>query len=352
MQHLSMYFLAGVIWALTVLPVLAAPGTPPDPKCYVYYVLNISDFRHVDLSAAALQRLLELFRRHQLGLDLYFTEPVLKALERHHPGLLAQIKAYPKATINYHLRPPHPCDRAILRLPGPDGRCRPLADLDRAYVRQELNRFESFELVVQDYDFRAKNFCPRYNPAHRGGFDYVRQVFGVTPIFLGRVGDPLAQQLWAEVLRGKGAQGIVAPLPGGDGHRQPFRRVHGLLARPADFDCIFSEIAGAPNPYAAFLARARQVPPLSRPIFGNVLVHDYDFYHRGTWTDDEEPTRKFGHWKKSAQEQAQFWQAYEQLVAALARDPGTRIINAQDILALGQRYLHQEPRGTRERSGK
>jgi hypothetical protein len=141
----------------------------------------------------------------------------------------------------------------------------------------------------------------------------------------------------ASVLKGKGARGIVAPQGGGDGGNQPFRIVDGLLARPADFDCIFFEIAGASSPYEAFRSRLRPFSHYVRPIFGNVLVHDFDFYHRGEWTNDEIPTRRFGDWRKSGQEQADFWRAYENLVKALAGNQEIRVINAQDLMAMAER---------------
>jgi hypothetical protein len=337
-KKLIKYYLMVIILVFSLATVTIANGMQTDPKGYVYFVLNISDFRHVDLSAAYIGRIIDLFSRYNLGVDLYFTEPVLKAFQRDHPQLLTKIKAYPRATINYHIRPPHPCDHAMLRLPDHGDHCRPLSDLDTAFVQKELNNFESYELVVHDYDFRSRNYCPHYNAARIGGFDYVRQVFGTTPIFIGRVGDDLAQRMWAAVLKGKGAKGIVAPQKFGGGGNQPFRIVHGLLSRPADFDCIFPEIAGGRNPYEIFRSKLRHSPPLSRPIFGNVLVHDYDFYHRGIWMDDETPTRKFGDWRKSGQEQAHFWRAYEQLVEALARDQEIRVVNAKELIALGERF--------------
>lgn len=330
------------IYPLVVFLVLASvmvanpQSGPANPKAYVYFALNINDFRHVDQSAAYVGRILDLFSRDHLGIDLYFTEPVLKAFQRYHPELIDRIKGYPQATINYHIRPPHPC--ILLRLRDQSGQCRPLASFGYGYLRREISNFESYELVVNDYHFPSRDYCPHYNPARVGGVDYVKQVFGTTPIFGGRVPDPAALRVWASVLKGKGVQGIVAPPEGGAGGNQPFRMVYGLLARPADFDCPFSRIADTPNPYQALISRLPRFSGYPRPIFGNVLAHDYEFYHRGDWLSDELPAHRFGDWRKSGQEQAAYWRAYENLVKGLAANPEIRIINAKDLVAMSGRF--------------
>jgi hypothetical protein len=331
------YCLMVLLLILSLITEINAQVMQINPRAYVYFVLNISDFRHVDLSAAYIDKIINLFSRCNIGIDLYFTEPVLKAIQREHPEIINKIKLFPQATINYHIRPPHPCDQSILRLADQNGQCRPLAVLDPAYIQRELNNFESHELIINDYDFRSRNYCPHYNPAEIGGFDYVKQVFETMPIFTGRVADDQARMALAAVLKGKGAKGIVAPQKFWGGGNQPFGIVQGLLTRPADFDCIFSEIAGAYNSYEAFQSKLQPLSHLPRPIIGNVLVHDFDFYHRGDWLDDERPIQKFGDWKKSTQEQADFWRAYENLVEELARSQQIIIINAQELIKLGER---------------
>jgi len=314
-----------------------------DSRCYAYFVVNISDFKHVDLSAAYISKIVDLFKRYNVGVDLYFTEPVLKAFSRAHPELIEKIKRYPLAAINYHVRPPHPCDENILRLQGPDGRCWPLNRLDSGYVRRQIHDFESRALVVTDYDFNFRNphYCPHYNPHEIGGFDYVKQVFQTTPIFSGANAPGAAREALLTVLRDKGLKGYVARHMGPSERSSVFRQSYGLIERPADFGFVFSEIAGAPNPYQVFASRRLTFTGRQRPVFGAVLVHDYDFYDRGVWYDDAIGNRKFGHWPKSAQEQAAFWQAYESLVAAMAADRGIRIVNAREVVAMAEQYSHK-----------
>ena len=316
---------------------------PGDSGSYAYFVVNISDFKHVDLSAAYINKIVDLFKRYNIGVDLYFTEPVLKALSRTHPELIEKIKGYPLAAINYHVRPPHPCDENILRLRGPDGLCRPLDSLDFGYVLKQINEFESHALVVHDYDFKFRNspYCPHYNPNEVGGFDYVKQVFHTTPIFSGSNALGPAREALMTVLHNKGLKGYVAHHVGGPDKTTVFRTSYGLLERPSDFGFVFSTIAGAPNPYQIFVSRMRSVAGGPRPIFGAVLVHDFDFYDRGVWFDEDMSNRRFGHWQKSAQEQSAFWQAYENLVAAIAADKGIRVVNARDVVTMAEQFFPQ-----------
>lgn len=325
---------------------------PTYPKCYVYFVVNINDFHHVDLSAAYLNKILDLFSRYNLGIDLYFTEPVLKAFNRKHPELIERIKGYPLATINYHVRQPHPCDENMLRLADQGGRCRALESLNYEYLVKKISEFESHELVVEDYDFKSATYCPHYNQAVIGGFDYVKEVFKTTPIFSGANMEGVARKVLMAILKSKGLQGIVIHHRGRPPFEvnTPFRRVLGLLERPAEVSLVIPDIyrvpspyGRPPDPYGIFLSQLASFSPYQRPVFGNVLVHDFDFYHRGVWYDDQRLAMRFGDWQKSAQEQALFWRTYEYLVKSLASNREIKVVNAKDIMVMSEQFSSKRP---------
>ena len=309
------------------------------PKAYVYFVVNLNDFRHNDYSAEYLSKIIDLFNKHNIGLDLYFTEPVLKAYEKEHPEIVEKIKKSQNITINYHVRLPHPIDEHILKLPDDNGECKKITEYDINYVIDKIKEFESHELVVDDYDFKDKNYCPHYDENKIGGYDYVKRVFNTDPIFTGvNIGGP-PREAFLKVLKEKGITGYVAYHMGETDKNNPLKYSQGLLERPSDFGIQFEKSVSGDS-YQEFTDSLNNFSDYNRTVFANVIVHEHEFYHNGVWyVDDIIKDGKLikNGWEKTKAEQDKYWESYERLVLSIINNPSVKVVNAKDIMEMAEK---------------
>ena len=331
---------AGVWWQLDKLKLSFwekhIDNTPP--KSYVYFVMNINDYYHSDHSAYYVSKAIDLFNYYNIGLDLYFTEPVLKAYEKNHPETIEKIKNSPLMTINYHFRRPHPCDSYIKRLPDENGVCKDFDDFDYEYIVDKISDFESYELVVDDYNFKMKDYCPYYNKNKIGGFDYVKSVFSTAPLFSG---SQVLKNIHMGVLKNKGLKGYVAYHSGQTEKDSPFKESLGLLERPSDFSIVFERVIESGSIYDHFISEIQQFSDYDRPLFVNVLIHDYEFYRMGAYYT-KGPKLPNGtiseQWEKTKDEQEYYWQTYEDLVKSFVNNNEVKIITAKNIMDMNEKY--------------
>ncbi|MCD6245181.1 MAG: alpha/beta fold hydrolase, partial [Candidatus Korarchaeota archaeon] len=207
---------------------------PDDPQFYVYFAVNVNDYYDPDLCAETLNRLLDIYTKYGVRADFYFTGPVLKALVETRPEVIERIKDE-NMGINYHIRPPHPaCDSSISQAYY-KGKCRRIQDLFYEEKVDLLEKFESFALITEGYSPDKKDFCSTYREGEVGGYDYVKEVFGVAPVISGlNTRDEDLKRAELEVLRRKGLRMYIASHTGGTNPMNPFEVSYGLLERPSD----------------------------------------------------------------------------------------------------------------------
>lgn len=332
------------------------------PRVYAYFVLNVNDYKNSD-GAQYVSKIIDLFNKYSIGLDLYFTEPVLKYYEKSHPQVIEKIKNSSLVTVNYHVRDPHPLGEHMVRLADKNGICRNLnyfKNIDFKYFKEELKKFESYELVTDNYDFKFKSrkYCPHYNMKERGGYEYVKSLFGRPPLFLGFSAEGFIKKTYLDVLKKKGLRGYVVHRSGKNNFEDnPFSQRYGLLERPADFGIRLQDmfkvdvksfdfesknrIIKIKDPYNKIISETQKISNHSRPLFVSIVVHDYDFYRYAVWynnkvmlpngilSDKVERTEK---------DKELFWRTYQDLIKSMVRNNEIKIITAKEILNMNEKY--------------
>lgn len=312
----------------------ASPVPADDKGLYVYFVVNVSDFLDADASAETLKRLLAVHERYRVKADFYFTETVLRAINTLHPEVVQSIRNSPLISINYHYRPPHPAyssGAGFVTRVDYQGKCVDIRALPYDDKVAVLKNFEQYAQVVDGYAGVQNNYCSKYDTAQVGGFDYVRQVFGKTPVVCGgNTADDEVRRAEYEVLKNKGLKAYVKNHVGGMDETTAFRESYGLLERPADQGFVLdrtSMLQGAAD-VGALLEAARSFP-VRRPVYFAFLTHDYSFYKTLGW--DEK-----GSTVVAAGERERFYAIYENLVRDVASNGSVTIINADDLVRLAR----------------
>jgi peptidoglycan/xylan/chitin deacetylase (PgdA/CDA1 family) len=327
-------------------------GGEPDPASAgsITFAVNVHDWVHTDESAATLGRLVDLFERHGVRGDFYFTPEIARALAERHPEVVDRLRRS-AMTISYHVRPPHPL------YPGFDSRLR---GLDAASLRAALLDYETYAVDL------ATGELDRTRP---GGYRYVEQVFGRPPVVASApTGDPVLRSAAQQVYRELGARATVVYHETGTDSERPFEYVNGLLVRPSDFSVTrVTAVNGSDNFWWNFTAAADaasyhplrllelglaawQASDPSRPPLITALIHENNLPRRGPegWTSfyyeidhgqRAEPLPPPWHLAapdpsrlRPASEQAAIWAAYEALLAHAAVH--LDIVTSEDLVRI------------------
>ncbi len=311
---------------------------PEEPQFYVYFAVNVNDYYDPDLCAETLNRLLDIYTEHGIRADFYFTGPVLKALVETHPEVVERIKDEGMG-INYHIRPPHPACDSFISQAYYKGKCRKIQDLSYEEKLDLLDKFESFSLVIDGYSPDKKDFCPAYREGEVGGYEYVKGVFGKAPVISGlNTRDDDLKRAELEVLRRKELKMYVASHAGGTDPANPFEVSYGLLERPSDFGFPFAsklKEAGYDGEKIAEIFFKSAPSDHERPLFGGILVHDYDFFKK-SWL--RTPLMGEENYYTKEERERRF-QAYEEMVKAILSRPGVKVIIGEDFIEMYERYL-------------
>lgn len=328
-----------------------APGPgEPLPAGYMTFVVNVHDWTHGGESAAALERLLDIFSAYGVRADFYFTPEITRVLAAQSPALIERFRRG-EATISYHVRPPHPLNSGFDAV---------LNGLDDAALAATLRDYETFALNLE---------TGALDRSQAGGYRYVAEVFGTNPV-TASVPHPNARIKSAgrAVLRELGAQVTVLDHEGGNATANPYRWADGLLARPVDFSVTrVTPVDGSDQFWWNVIARsggekydpvglaemqleAWQQAGRDRPPFILAHVHENNLYRRGAegWSsiyfeivngergnplpppwdlDAPDPSRP-----RPQAEQEAIWAAYERLVAWASRT--VKVITSADVPAL------------------
>jgi hypothetical protein len=194
-----------------------AQAVATSPRGYITFAINVHDWTHPNESAETLLALVDLFERHGVRGDFYFTPEIARALADERPEAVDRIRSS-AMTISYHVRPPHPlCD-------GFDGR---LAGLSEVELEQVLLDYETYALDLTTGDL---------DRSRAGGYTFVTGLFGRKPVVAsGANSDPRINAAARRVYASLGAQMTVIYHESGTSLETPFVWVDGLLVRPSDF---------------------------------------------------------------------------------------------------------------------
>jgi len=255
---------------------------------------------------------------------------VVEAWARSRPEVIERLRAS-GMTISYHFRPPHPA------YGGFDG---PLRGLDDKSLRATLKDYETLRLDL------ATGGLNRDQP---GGYAYVKQMLGATPVVVSAMGNPRAKTMLLDIYRDMGARMTMEYHESGTEPDRPFAWRQGLLIRPSDFSITRWAAPGETResfwwsrqdtPQAAeFNPTARLKNQLAawkhpRAPLITALIHENDFYVRGgpSWnaiylSPDGKTSRKPPYdfsapdqaEPRTTENQAALWHSYEELVAYAA----------------------------------
>ncbi len=319
----------------------ATPAVSSTSSGFISFVVNVHDFRHPEESGDTLLRLVDLFEQSGVRGDFYFTEPVVRAYQEQRPDVIERLRDS-EMTISYHTRPPHPL------APGFD---QPLRSFSGQALQDALRDYETYRLDLATGGLLMDQ---------TGGYSYVQQVFGCPPVTVSVLNSryrPQALPIYAEM----DAQATVIYHETGTDLEQPFQWTAGLLVRPSDFSVTRWAVDGgieefwwnrldsrAFNP-TDYLQERLATWQADRIPFVTVLIHENNFYGRGetSWDAiyyaDRQKTplpppydlnAPDGSVPRSAAEQEQIWQAYQNLVAYAARQ--MTVVTSQDLVALAK----------------
>ncbi len=326
---------------------------PSDCKSgYMTFAVNTHDIRYVSNSADTILRLVDIFEKHALSNvegdgvrgDFYLTAPMVELYAAQRPDVIARLRDS-QMTISYHVRPPHPA------YPGFDAR---LKNLDDKTLEQTLRDYETYRM-----DLTTGNL----DKSQVGGYKYVAQVFGRTPVVASpQSGDRRIRAAMLKIYAEMGAKMLVAYHEEGTDIAKPFVYEQGLLQRPSDFSItrvkmengrenFWWNLSVTPrgdefNPTKMLQTKLAQWNALRAP-FVTALIHEDNFYRSGTpWQvffydandkplsppynlnapDDSKP--------RTPTQTDVIFKAYEELVAYAAQN--LCVVTSADIVALAK----------------
>lgn len=325
-------------------------GTPK--RGYMTFAINVHDWTHPEESAATLLRLVELFERHQVRGDFYFTPEITRVLASRRPEVIERLKRS-RMTVSYHVRPPHPLV---------EGFDSSLRGLDETALQRLLTDSQTFGL-----DLRTGELMPDQS----GGYRYVSQAFGRDPVAVGIPNaDARIRSMAERVFAWLGARMTIHYHEEGTRIEAPFEFSNELLVRPSDFSItrvkmpdgrenFWWNLAGAGGYHPVDLLKSNlqqwEAKETGRRPFVTALIHENNFYRSGPegWTsiyyeivngqrgrplkppfdlNAPDPSRP----RPEAGQQA-IWEAYEALVAYAAQE--LAVVTSEDIVKLARSGL-------------
>ncbi len=343
------------------------PGPVSAKRGYMTFAINAHDWTHAGESAQTLARLVDLFERHQVRGDFYFTPELTRKLASEHPEVIERLRNS-NMTISYHVRPPHPS------YPGFDQR---LKALPETALWPALLDFETYALDP------ATAELDRSLP---GGYRYVAEVFGRPPVVASSPTNvPPIREAAERLFAWLGAKMTVRYHEEGTRIDRPFEEVNDLLIRPSDFSITRVSLPGGgenfwwnliPTPDAELyrpvrllqerLAAWEERKPGRLPII-TALIHENNFVRSGPegWSsiyfamvearrgDPLPPPYDLGapdpSRPRSPEQQEAIWSAYEELVAFAARE--LVVVTSEDLVELARSGLMPNPPGGSPSSG-
>ena len=284
-----------------VYTVGGALGGAADAGDWLTFSINVQDFSYPDLSAATVQRIVELHERYRIPVDIYLTDTMLDLYQTSYPALMAKLTGSPYVSLNYHMRPPKPY---YLNYDWAGLAALPLAE--------QTARIQAYESVVVDLTTGQPT-------ARAGGYQLLRTLPNARPAIVPafQADEPLLEAT-AAAFRALGATWSLAhtggPLNLGDSGR-------GLFLRPEHHDLKLFELTAQPAATVidAAFAAAHDAAGARAPFFVGAKMHDNDFFaQKSAWNVVYVDGGKRPPWNPSAKsplksgaEQAAQWAIYE-----------------------------------------
>lgn len=320
------------------------PTEEIDPLGYITFVVNVNDIVNLDDSATILLKLIDLFESVGVKGDFYLTGPMTRLYMERHPEVIQRLNDS-GMTISYHVRPPHPL------VPGFQG------PLQIGAVNIKQQRIAAYE--AQRLDLTTGGLISE----EPGGYQYLEQVFGGSPVAVFVPNDPI-RGFVLPYLSGLGAQLVVLDQERGTDLAQPLQRQYSMWVRPNDLSIMRWVAPGVDTamPWWSMLeseyALAYQPLPRlqgeleawneERLPFVVVPIDEYNFYREGAapWSliyyQDESMSQSKAppfdltspdpSSPRSSQSQGAVWEAYAGLVAWAATY--MEVVTSADIVAL------------------
>ena len=284
-----------------VYTVGGALGGAADAGDWLSFSINVQDFSYPDLSAATVQRIVELHERYRVPVDIYLSDTMLDIYQASYPALMAKLTGSPYVGLNYHMRPPKPY---YLNYDWAGLAALPLAE--------QTARIQAYESVVVDLTTGQPT-------ARAGGYQLLRTLPNARPAIVPafQADEPLLEAT-AAAFKALGATWSLAhtggPLNLGDSGR-------GLFLRPEHHDLKLFELTAQPAATVidAAFAAAHDAAGARAPFFVGAKMHDNDFFaQKSAWNVVYVDGGKRPPWNpsaksplKSSAEQAAQWAIYE-----------------------------------------
>lgn len=273
---------------------------------YLSFSINVQDFSYPELSAAAVQRIVDLHERYRLPVDVYLTDTMLDLYQRQFPALMARLTRSSYVGLNYHLRPPKPY-YGTYDWAGLTGQ--PLAT-QVATIRQyetHLTDPVTGQPSTADGGYARLLTLPNARPA-------------ITAAFTS--GEGQLTEATAQAFRELGATWSLSHVGGALNLGES---ASGLYLRPEHHDLLLFQQtgSGAAAAIEAALQSAHDGSGSRAPFFVGVKMHDNDFFAQtSAWLTVYMDGSRRPPWDttvkaplKSAAEQAEQWSLYEGALA-------------------------------------
>ncbi len=296
----------------------------PTGSDYISFSLNTQDFAYPELSAATLNRVLDLHERTGVPVDVFLTTWMVDIYERDYPALLSRLTNSPVVALSYHTRPPLPYR------------------LDFDWLSLSNRPAEEVADLVRHYESHGLDLVTGQTTGSAGGSTKLAALAGYPPFIVGVESDAAIASSVVGVFREIGARFQVNH---GRALNLGSSRL-GLLQRPEHDDLrLFEKTGEEPAQIVAdAFARAHATTNSggAAPWFVGVKMHDNDFFAEDSAWLTTYLHRLSPPWnlsKKSplldAAAQAEMWRLYEGVVNHVATNGHLyQPINARGLLRL------------------
>jgi hypothetical protein len=300
------------------------PAIAPQISDYAIFSINVQDFSYPELSAAVLDRIIDLHETYQVPVDIYLTDTMAVIFAQQYPDLLERLRTSPVVAISYHYRAPRPYANSYDWLG--------LAAMSAEELSDTILRYET----------HAVDSATGQTTEQAGGYAYVAELIGYAPYAASSIADDAEiDTALMSTYAALGAQITVVhgrTVNLGDNKK-------GLWARPEHYDYMLFQHVGEDAQQALWAAvdAAHEAQGATAPYFVGIKMHDNDFFAtRSAWLTVYVDGRRSPNWNTAVkadllttEEQAEMWSLYEETVIAVATNPDR--IGAMNLpMILGQ----------------
>jgi hypothetical protein len=327
MKKLIIFLALLALIGLSVFLYMQYDQPEPSNQKYITFSINAQEFLFVDEGINTINQVIDLHEQYQVPIEILLTSTVVTIYEEQAPDLLERLKTSDQVAVSYHLRPPTPYYTGFDFL-----------DLGE----MESREFHETVLSYEEHAIDLNTGLPTEEP---GGYEHLKQLLGYPPKSVGMQSDSEAVgNVVANVFKEKGVTFAIAhgesetPYESEDClYIKPEymmnlgEQVNDIYVKPEDvsirlFQCLDR------NPEEVIVDGFTYYEG-SAPVFMNIKMHDNDFFsEKSAWTqvylgkngqhfgeeDFDYMDFKDESLLLSKEEQAAFWEMYENAVAYIS----------------------------------